>query len=99
MEMQWHELTRVFAGKTAADRGSLAIGDRSLVALLGPSGCGRTTMFNTVAGGIAPTAGGILFDGCRVGEMAEVLCLHSQPFYIDEAIRKEVQDAKASFSK
>jgi glycerol transport system ATP-binding protein len=37
--------------------------DGGAYALLGPSGCGKTTMLNIISGLVAPSHGGVLFDG------------------------------------
>src|SRR2546427_8001652 len=41
----------------------LVVPDRSVVALLGPNGAGKTTTLKVAAGLLAPSAGGISFDG------------------------------------
>jgi NitT/TauT family transport system ATP-binding protein len=47
----------------AVDDVSLEIYDGEIVALLGTTGCGKSTMFNMVAGLIDPTAGKVLVAG------------------------------------
>jgi NitT/TauT family transport system ATP-binding protein len=47
----------------AVDHVSLEIYDREIVALLGKTGCGKSTMFNMIAGLIDPTAGKLLVAG------------------------------------
>lgn len=42
---------------------SLAFEENRFICLLGPNGCGKTTLLNLVAGFIAPTSGHVLFNG------------------------------------
>jgi NitT/TauT family transport system ATP-binding protein len=42
---------------TAVERVSLGVADGEFVAIVGPTGCGKTTLLNVAAGLIAPTAG------------------------------------------
>src|SRR5690606_570820 len=41
----------------------LTVGDRELVVILGPTGCGKTTLLRLLAGLEVPTAGEIVIDG------------------------------------
>jgi putative ABC transport system ATP-binding protein len=47
----------------AVDRVTLALDQRSLVALRGPSGSGKTTLLGLMGGMIAPTSGDVRIDG------------------------------------
>jgi len=42
---------------TAVDRATLQVADGEFVAIVGPTGCGKTTLLNVAAGLIAPSAG------------------------------------------
>ena len=61
------EITHVFDGAggpvTAVDGISIDIPAGGLVSLIGRSGCGKTTLFNIVAGLLRPTRGRVLLDG------------------------------------
>jgi NitT/TauT family transport system ATP-binding protein len=48
---------------TAVDRLSLEVGEGEIVAVLGKTGCGKSTMFNLIAGLIEPTSGEITVRG------------------------------------
>jgi len=65
-------VTKKFGDFVAVDNVSLEIGKGELFALLGGSGCGKTTLLRMLAGFEAPTSGRIVIDG---QDMADV-----QPF-------------------
>jgi NitT/TauT family transport system ATP-binding protein len=52
---------------TALEDVSLHVQDREFCALVGTSGCGKSTILRLVAGLAAPTEGDVLVDGNRVG--------------------------------
>ncbi|MEV4624137.1 ABC transporter ATP-binding protein [Asanoa sp. NPDC049573] len=57
-------LTKVFDdGTVAVDQVSLAAGAGEFLVLLGPTGCGKSTILRLVAGLEAPTSGHVLIDG------------------------------------
>ncbi len=57
------EVSKVFNGKAAVDRVSLDILKGELFAILGSSGCGKTTLLRMLAGFEDPTSGRIFIDG------------------------------------
>jgi ABC-type branched-subunit amino acid transport system ATPase component len=59
-------LTRRFGGLAAVDGVDLALPEGGLLCLIGPNGCGKTTLFNLITGELAPTTGEIHFAGARI---------------------------------
>jgi len=64
--VQIRELSKQFDGVVAVDRVSLDILRSELFAILGSSGCGKTTLLRMLAGFEQPTSGRILIDGIDV---------------------------------
>jgi putrescine transport system ATP-binding protein len=56
-------VSKRFGNFTAVDEVSLSVGKGELFALLGGSGCGKTTLLRMLAGFEAPSAGRIFIDG------------------------------------
>jgi len=56
------DLTVRISGKVLLDRVSFPIGERSLVAVIGPSGAGKTTLLNALTGIRPATEGAVLYD-------------------------------------
>ena len=61
--IQIRDITKTFGGFTAVDGVSLDIHKGELFALLGGSGCGKTTLLRMLAGFERPDAGEIFIDG------------------------------------
>lgn len=61
--IEFRNVTKRFGDFTAVDNLSLKIYEREFFALLGGSGCGKTTMMRMLAGFETPTEGEILLDG------------------------------------
>jgi ABC-type branched-subunit amino acid transport system ATPase component len=59
-------LTKRFGGVTAVDACSFEVRERTITALVGPNGSGKTTVFNLLTGYLRPDAGAVAFGGRRV---------------------------------
>ncbi|WP_018989363.1 ABC transporter ATP-binding protein [Aromatoleum toluclasticum] len=62
-------VTKRFDDTLAVDEVSLEIGEREIFALLGSSGCGKTTLLRMLAGLETPDAGRIVLDGENLAEV------------------------------
>ena len=56
-------LTKRFGDLTVIDNVSFDVKENDLVAIVGPTGCGKTTFLNMLAKLLEPTHGDILIDG------------------------------------
>jgi putrescine transport system ATP-binding protein len=61
--LQIRDIVKDFGGHRAVNRVSIDIAKGEIFALLGSSGCGKTTLLRMLAGFETPTSGSILLDG------------------------------------
>ncbi len=61
-------LRKSFGAVQAVDGVSLSLEDREFMVLVGPTGCGKTTLLRLIAGIEAPDAGHIYLDGVRMND-------------------------------
>ena len=59
-------LTKRFGGFLAVNQVDFAVHQGEILGLIGPNGSGKTTIFNLIAGTLAPTAGSIQFEGREI---------------------------------
>lgn len=68
-------LSKRFGALKAVNDVSFAVEPGEIVGLIGPNGSGKSTTFNCIAGLLAPTAGGVRFDGREIaGFPANAIC-------------------------
>ncbi len=64
--LQVKDLTKKFGALQALGGVSFDVKDGLFISVLGPTGCGKTTLLRMIAGLVAPTAGEIVLDGAPV---------------------------------
>ncbi|MBN2506333.1 MAG: ABC transporter ATP-binding protein [Verrucomicrobia bacterium] len=69
MSIALNQVSKTFGEVTAVHRVSLEVNEGELVALLGPSGGGKTTVLRLIAGLEMPTEGDIYIRGQRVNDI------------------------------
>lgn len=63
-------VSRHYGSFKALNDVSVAFRPGELTAIIGPNGAGKSTFFNVISGGVAPTAGQILFEGRDITGLA-----------------------------
>ena len=69
-ELQLVDIVKKFGNVTACDNVNLQVRDGEFVTLLGPSGRGKTTLLNVIAGLEEATSGEVLIGGRKVNELS-----------------------------
>lgn len=59
-------MTMAFGDFVAVRDVDIRVGDGEFLAIVGPTGCGKSTILNAVAGLLAPASGGVAIDGRAV---------------------------------
>ena len=59
-------LSKVFGGIRAVESLDLDLAKGEMLAVIGPNGCGKTTLFNLLTGRFAPDSGDIAFAGANI---------------------------------
>src|SRR5437016_12905236 len=70
MSIELKQVSKQFGNVFAADRVTFSIREGELMALLGPSGGGKTTVLRMIAGLEVPTAGDLFIRGQRVNDLS-----------------------------
>jgi len=60
------DVTMSFGDFTAVEQVDLSVGDGEFVAIVGPTGCGKSTILNAIAGLLNATKGEVRIDGKKV---------------------------------
>lgn len=63
------DITKVFGGIQALAGVSLDVHRGELLCIVGPNGCGKTTLFNVISGALRPDDGAIHFGGENIGAL------------------------------
>ncbi len=63
-------LSKSFGGVRAVRDVSLSLEAGGMLAVIGPNGCGKTTLFNLITGYLQPDAGEVLFEGERLNGLS-----------------------------
>jgi sulfate transport system ATP-binding protein len=70
MSIELRNVSKAFGGVAAVNNVSFSVKDGELMALLGPSGGGKTTVLRMIAGLEMPTSGDVFIRGQRVNDVS-----------------------------
>src|ERR1700680_406935 len=70
MSIELKNITKKFGEVTAVNDVNFTVNEGELMALLGPSGGGKTTVLRMIAGLEMPTAGDVFIRGERVNDLS-----------------------------
>lgn len=85
--LELKNVTKTFGGLKAVDDASIVLPEGKIIGLIGPNGCGKTTLFNLVTGFIEPDRGSIYLRGEDVTKVS--------PYkLVDKGLVRSWQDTK-----
>lgn len=61
--LEVENIAKHFGGITAVDGVSFAVREGEILGIIGPNGCGKSTLFNCILGQLTPSAGRVMLDG------------------------------------
>ena len=61
--LEVHSIVKRFGGVTVLDELSLSLQAGSVNCIIGPNGCGKTTLFNVITGRLRPEGGRVVLEG------------------------------------
>jgi branched-chain amino acid transport system ATP-binding protein len=67
--LQVEGVKKHFGGIAAVDGVSFSVEEGEILGIIGPNGCGKSTLFNCILGQLTPTAGSVKLDGTDVTGM------------------------------
>ena len=67
--LEVRDLRRSFGGIHAVNGVSFHVDEGEILGIIGPNGCGKSTLFNCILGQLAPDSGTVLLDGRDVTAM------------------------------
>ena len=72
--LEVRNVSKSFGGVAANVDISFEVTEGEILGLLGPNGAGKTSLFNAIAGEVAPDRGDIRLDGTRISGFGPVAC-------------------------
>ena len=90
--LQVSNISKRFGGITAVNGVSFDVQEGEILGLIGPNGCGKSTLFNCILGQLTPSDGEVKLDGRTVTGSHCVLALGSIPNTVGLGL-EEVRDA------
>jgi len=67
--LEVHDLHKAFGGIKAVNGVSFSVNEGEILGIIGPNGCGKSTLFNCILGQLEPTQGTVKLDGRDVTNM------------------------------
>ncbi len=67
--LEVQDVKKHFGGIAAVDGVSFSVNEGEILGIIGPNGCGKSTLFNCILGQLSPTAGSVKLDGVDVTGM------------------------------
>ena len=64
--IETQHVSKLFGGLTAVNSVDLLVPEHAIASIIGPTGAGKTTLFNCISGYYVPEEGQILFYGSPI---------------------------------